>query len=110
MEDLKGQLISIGILIGLLFLVGGWAAASQGASIICETVCSFLPIFKPIIAQAFKDYLTSAKFIVALIIFILSSLGIVVTAKFKRWLLMAVSIILDVISLISLISNLAMCS
>ena len=107
---MKGQLIKICIFLGLLCAVGGVAAAIAGFEIICQTVVAFLPIFKPVIVQSFKDYLTSARFITASILMVLSSFGIYLTAKKKKILFMIVSIILDVIMIASIISNLARCS
>lgn len=106
---MKKQLIGIGIFLLLIFSVGGFTALFQGLDIIWQSICAFLPIFKPVINQAFKDYFSSAQFIVAVIIFVLSSAGIYVTARFKKFLLMSFSIVLDIISMISIISNLAMC-
>lgn len=106
---MKKQLISLSVLLGLLFIAGGFTAVFQGLDIIWQTICAFFPIFKPMFVQAFKDYFQSAQFIVAIVVLVLSSLGIYVTARFKKTLLFWVSIALDVISLLSIISNLAMC-
>lgn len=106
---MKKQLIGIGIFLLLIFSVGGFTALFQGLDIIWQSICAFLPIFKPVINQAFKDYLSSAQFIVAVIIFVLSSAGIYVTVRFKKFLLMSFSIVLDFVSMVSIISNLAMC-
>ena len=107
---MKGQLKAIGIFLGLIFIVGGFAALFEGIEIIGQTVAAFLPVFKPIIFQSFKEYLTSARFITAAIVFVLSSFGIYLTAKKKKMLLMGVSILLDIIMLVSIIANLARCS
>ena len=109
MKSFKGQLIGIGIFFALIFAVGGFTAVGQGLEIVWQSICAFLPIIKPVIKQAFKDYLSSAQFIVGVILFVLTSFGIYFSARFKKYLIMIVSIIIDLISLISLISNLSMC-
>ena len=107
---IKKLVIRIVIFLIILLVVGGSVAASQGIQIISDSFFSFFPIFKPLIIQSFKDYLTSARFITAFFIFLLSSVGIYLTAKKRKYLYLVVSIIVDVVTLFSIISNLARCS
>ncbi len=107
---MRKQLIGIGVLLLLLLVVGGIAAAAEGLEIIGQTIAAFLPVFKPILVQSFKEYLSSARFITAVIVLALSSAGIYLTAKKKKTLFMIVTILLDVIMLISIVANLARCS
>lgn len=107
---IKKIFIRIAIILIILLVVGGFVAAFQGIQIISDSFFSFFPIFKPVIIQSFKEYLTSARFIVAVIIFLLSSAGIYLTAKKRKYLYLVVSIIIDAVTLFSIISNLARCS
>jgi hypothetical protein len=67
---MKKSLISIGIILVLLFIAGGFTAVFQGLDVLWQVFIGFLPIFKPIIEQSLSDYFTSAYFIVGVIIFI----------------------------------------
>lgn len=107
---MRKLLIRIVIFLIMLFVVGGLVAAFQGIQIISDSFFSFFPVFKPLVIQSFNEYLTSARFIVAAIIFLLSSAGIYLTAKKRKYLYLVVSIIVDAVTLFSIISNLARCS
>lgn len=107
---MKKQLIAIGSLLALLFVAGGLTAVIQGLEIIGHVFEHIFPIFAPGFKQAFSEYLTSVYFIVGVILLVFSSLGIYLNAKEKKILYLIVSIVVDVLSAISLISNLANCS
>ena len=107
---MKKQLISLGVLLALLFIAGGFTALFQGLDIIGQVFIHIFPLFAPAFNQALEDYLTSAYFIVGVIIFVLSSLGVYLSVRFKKTLYFVVSIVLDVVSLVSLIANFAACN
>lgn len=93
----------------LLFIAGGFTAVFQGVEALWQAIIGFLPIFKPAIEQSFKDYFTSAYFFVGVIILIGSLFGITINVKNRHALYVLISAILNIISLISIISNLAVC-
>ena len=99
----------LGVILILLFIVGGFAAVFQGISVIWEVLVHIFPIFEPYFEQALEDYLTSAYFVVGIIILLLSSIGVYLSVKSRKILYFIISSIIDVISLISIISNLASC-
>ncbi|OQC13400.1 MAG: hypothetical protein BWX72_01640 [Firmicutes bacterium ADurb.Bin080] len=109
-NGMKKKLYIIGLLLLMLLITGGFAVASQGLDLIWKVFTGFLPIFKPIIEQSFKDYLTSAYFIVGIIIFIGSTAGIVFSVKERKVMYIVISAILYIISIVSMISNLAVCN
>ena len=102
------------ILLILIFAVGGIVALGQALGILGGTVWAFItqifPVLLPTFQQSFEDYLTSAYFIVGVIIFIGSSAGIYFTVRQKKWLYFGISLLLDIISIISIASNLTHCS
>ena len=102
---MKKSLISIGIILVLLFIAGGFTAVFQGLDVLWQVFIGFLPIFKPIIEQSLSDYFTSAYFIVGVIIFIGSAIGVAFSVKKRKVLYIIISTILNVISLISIISS-----
>lgn len=101
------------IILIILFIVGGFTAVALGVQTIWETVkemfIHIFPILSPVFSQALEDYVTSAYFIVGIIIFVLSSVGIYLSVRFKKGLFLVVSIVVDIISLVSIISNFASC-
>lgn len=102
---MKKSLISIGIILVLLFIAGGFTAVFQGLDVLWQVFIGFLPIFKPIIEQSLSDYFTSAYFIVGVIIFIGSAIGVAFSVKERKVLYIIISTILNIISLISIISS-----
>src|SRR5574344_2058614 len=102
---MKKSLISIGIILVLLFIAGGFTAVFQGLDVLWQVFIGFLPIFTPIIEQSLSDYFTSAYFIVGVIIFIGSAIGVAFSVKERKVLYIIISTILNVISLISIISS-----
>lgn len=99
------------VILILLFVVGGFVAVFQALGIWAQIFVGFFPILAPAFKQAIEDYLTSAYFVVSIIIFVLStSFGIVLTIKEKKILYAIVSGIIDFVTLASIISNLTCCS
>ena len=107
---MKRQLIALGVLLAILFVAGGFTAVFQGLDIIGQVFVHIFPIFVPAFKQALEDYLTSAYFIVGIILIALSSLGIYLSVRARKTLYLIVSIIVDVISVFSLIANFASCA
>lgn len=106
---MKRALISFGVLLLLLFIAGGFVAIFQGLEVIGQVFIHILPIFAPTFKQAIGDYLSSAYFIIGVILIILSSLGIYLSVKEKKAIYAVISAIVDLISIVSLISNFAAC-
>ena len=102
---MKKELVPVATILVLLFIAGGFTAVFQGLDVLWQVFVGFLPIFKPIIEQSLSDYFTSAYFIVGVIIFIGSTIGIAFSVKERRVLYIIISSILDLISIISIISN-----
>ena len=94
----------------VLFIAGGFPAVFQGLDVLWQTLIQIMPIFEPAFKQALGDYLTSKRFVVGVILILLSSAGIYLTCRERKWLYFAVSIVVDIVSLVSVISNLAACS
>ena len=102
---MKKTLIPVITILALLFIAGGFTAVFQGLDVLWQVFVGFLPIFKPIIEQSLSDYFTSAYFIVGVIIFIGSTIGIAFSVKERKVLYIIISSILDLISIISIISS-----
>ena len=99
-----------GVILILLFLAGGFVAVFQALGIWAQVFVGFFPLFAPAFKQAIKDYLSSAYFIVGVILIVLSSFGICLSVKEKKILYAVISGIVDLISIVSLISNFVACS
>ena len=106
---MKKTILAIILFFILLFIAGGCTAVFQGVEALWLAIIGFLPIFKPAIEQSFKDYFTSAYFIVGVIIFIGSLFGITINVKNRHVLYVLISTILTIISLLSIITNLVVC-
>ncbi|MBE5763687.1 MAG: hypothetical protein E7338_05650 [Clostridiales bacterium] len=109
-SGIKDSLIRIGIFLGILFIAGGFPAVLQGVDAIRQVFVELFPFLVSGIEIALEEYLQSAYFIVAVITFVLSTLGIVITVKEKHYLFVIIDSILDIASAVSVISNLAVCS
>ena len=107
-------MVSFLIILLLILISNGPNAAfvvlSETANIIKEIFIGIFPVFVPAFTQAIEDYLTSAYFIVGVIIALASSAGIVLSIKERKVLYALISIIVNAISLFSIISNLAKCA
>ena len=97
------------IFLALILLVGGVTVAFQVLGLWAQIFIGFFPLFVPGFTQTLKDYLASAYFVVGAIIALLSSAGIALSIKEKKILYAIISGIINIISLISLISNFACC-
>ncbi len=106
---MKKQLFPVIAFLVILFIAGGFAALFQGLEVLAQTFIQFFPFFVPALKQTFEDYFTSAYFIVGVIVFVLSLLGIILSVKEKKVLYAIISGILNAISLISFFSNMAAC-
>lgn len=110
---MKKELISLGTsfltLMAILFVAGGFSAVNQGLDVVGQTFIHIFPLFKPLFIQSIKDYLTSAYFIVGIIIFVSSSFGVFYTIKQKKFMYLIISAALNVISLLSIFSNFSAC-
>ena len=93
----------------LLFIAGGFKAVALGIDGVCQVFVQIFPVIAPAFVQSFEEYLTSTRFVVGVILIIASSLGIYLTAREKKALYCIVSIIIDVISFVSVITNLVKC-
>lgn len=108
---MKKGIVSLLIILLILFITGGFVAIFQGLEVIGQAFIHIFPLFKPAFEQAIEDYLTSAYFIVGVIIIILSSVfGIALTIKEKKILYVIIAEILDIISIVSIVSNLSCCN
>ncbi|UUD37256.1 Uncharacterised protein [Mycoplasmopsis californica] len=107
---MKKQLVPVISILVILFIAGGFTAVFQGLDVIWQTIKGIFPIFVPAIKQGIKDYLSSAYFIVGVIIAIALAFGIILSVKSRKLLYVIISIIIEVISLLSIFSNLAVCS
>lgn len=107
---MKKALVPIITLLVILFIAGGFTAIFQGIEVLGQVFIGFWPFFSKVIVQSFKDYLTSAYFIVGVIIFVGSSIGIVFSVKERKVLYFIISLVLDIVSLASIISNLVVCN
>ena len=104
------MLAKIIIIFGILFIAGGIPAVLDGIEAMGTTVVEIFPFLSPFFEQALIDYVQSPRFISCVIIFAFSSIGVVLTAKEKKWLYLGVSVAVNVITITSVISNLAISS
>lgn len=107
---MTGQLIVIAIILIILLATGGSSAFFQGVELIAQPFIHIFPLFAPAFAQALEDYVTSAYFIAGVVIMALSSFGIILSIRQKKVLYCIISFIVDVLSIISIVSNFTVCS
>lgn len=94
------------ILISIIILLfGGLGALTTFWDTIAQVFVAFFPFFYQIGKMALEEYLTSPYFIVGIIMAIGSALGIWFGAKGGKLLFLIISIICEVISLVSVFSN-----
>lgn len=89
----------------ILFCIGGFSLVGEALNIWKEVFVGFFPFFYEAGKMAIEDYLTSPYFIVGLILALLSAVGIWVGAKGGKVLYLIVSIIVEIISLASILGN-----
>ena len=102
---MKEELRPIIVIFVILFIGGGLSAVFQGIGVLLEVFAGFFPIFYAAAKKSLEDYLTSPYFIVGVIMSIASAFGIWFGAKGGKRLYLIVSIICEVISLVSILSN-----
>ena len=94
------------IWISLVFLIfGGVRALSSLWSGVAEVLIAFFPFFAEVGKMALENYLTSPYFIVSVIMAIASGFGIWFGRKGGKILFLIVSIICEVLSLVSIFAN-----
>lgn len=94
------------IWISLVFLVfGGVGALVSLWSSIAEMFIAFFPFFAEVGKMALENYLTSPYFIVSVIMSIVSGFGIWFGRKGGKILFLIVSIICELLSLVSIFAN-----
>ena len=108
--SMKKALVSIIMLMALLIIIGGATPLFQSIDIFRTILLGFMPVFEPGIKQSFKEYLSSAYFIVSIIIFLGSTFGVVISIKERKKLYSCISLLLEIISFISIICNLVICN
>ena len=107
---MKNALIKFLLILVVLFVAGGFAAVIVGLEAMWQILVCIFPFLAENFAQNIKDYLTSAYFIVGVIIYIGSSFGFAFSVKQRKLLYAFISGLLNIISLISLISNFVSCA
>lgn len=98
------------ILLVLIFTTCGASVVIQGFDVILRVLYNFFPLFKPVVEQNFKDYITSPYFIVGVVIFFCSIIGITISVKGRKILYAIISSIFNIFSIISIINNLVVCN
>ena len=73
---MKKIIISFLFILLVLFIAGGFVAVFQGIDAIVQILVHLFPLFAPSFNQALIDYLSSAYFIVGVILIVFSSLGV----------------------------------
>ena len=102
---IKATLIGIGILLLLILVTGGFGVLGEAIGILTSGLKGFFPIFFDIAQSEIEDYLTSPYFIVGIIMAIASAFGIWFGAKGGKVLFVIVSAICEVVSLVSILTN-----
>lgn len=98
-------MVKIIVILIILFCVGGFSLVGEALNIWKEVFVGFFPFFYEVGKIAIEDYLTSPYFIVGVILALMSAVGIWVGAKGGKVLYLIVSIIVEVISLVSIFGN-----
>ena len=98
-------MVKIVVILIILFCVGGFSLVGEALNIWKEVFVGFFPFFYEVGKMAIEDYLTSPYFIVGVIFALMSAVGIWVGAKGGKVLYLIVSIIVEVISLVSIFGN-----
>ena len=103
---IKSVIIKLIIVFAVLFAIGGWVAVGQGLEIFGEIFKGFFPVFFEVAKNSVEDYLNSPYFIVGAVVSIASAFGIWIGATGEYAIFLVVSIICEVVSLASILSNL----
>ena len=102
---MKKELAFLIIILAIVLITGGIAAFGEALSIIWEGFKGFFPVFFEVMKQPLQDYLTSPYFIVGVIMAIASAFGIWFGARGGRVLFLVVSIICEIVSVVSILTN-----
>ena len=89
----------------LVFLCGGFGALAYFWKSVLQVIVAFFPFFVEATKQSLEDYLTSPYFITGIIMAIASGCGIWFGAKGGKLLFLIISIICEIASLVSILSN-----
>ena len=102
---MKRTIVIIGIILVVVLVTGGIATFGEALSIIWEGFKGFFPVFFEVMKQPLQDYLTSPSFIVGVIMAIASAFGIWFGVRGGRVLFLVVSIICEIVSVVSILTN-----
>lgn len=97
-----GKIIRISLVV---FILGGASALIAMWDAVFQILVAFFPFIREAGKMALEEYLTSPYFIVGVIMSIASGFGIWFGAKGGRALFLIVSIICELVSLASILSN-----
>lgn len=101
-----GKIIKIVIGISLFFLIfGGVSTVDNIWRTIFDVFATFFPFIREAGKTVLEDYLTSPYFIVGVVMSIASAFGIWFGAKGGKILFLIVSIICEIASLVSIVTN-----
>ena len=103
MDRNLGKIIGISVIV---FIFGGIGALVAMWDVVFQILATFFPFICEAGKMALEEYLTSPYFIVGIIMSIASGFGIWFGAKGGRTLFLIVSIIGELISLVSIMTNL----
>lgn len=84
---------------------GGFSALAYFWKSVLQVIVAFFPFFVEATKQSLEDYLTSPYFITGIIMAIASGCGIWFGAKGGKLLFLIISIICEIASLVSILSN-----
>ena len=107
---MKQALVKLLVILGILFVAGGIGAVCIGLETLGQIFVHIFPFIAETFAQDLKEYLSSAYFIVGAIITIASSFGVVISVKERKILYAIISGFINLISIISIVSNLVSCA
>lgn len=102
---MKRAATSIIALLGFILLFGGWGVFAEALGVIGKVFIAFFPIFFDVAKSSIEDYLTSPYFITGVIMSIASAFGIWFGAKGGKILFLTVSIICEIVSVVSILAN-----
>ena len=102
---MKRTIVFIGIIMVFVLVTGGITVFREALNIMWEGFNGFFPVFLGVMKQPLQDYLTSPYFIVGVIMAIASVFGIWFGAKGGRVLFLVVSIICEIASVVSVLTN-----
>ena len=102
---MKRSATSIIAALAFILLFGGWGMFAETLGVIGEVFIAFFPIFFDVAKISIEDYLTSPYFITGVIMSIASAFGIWFGAKGGKILFLTVTIICEIVSVVSILAN-----